>query len=371
MLNEAFNARLERVRQRRTYRELLGNQTSSSQIDFCSNDYLGIAGQPWIGESHLRMGSTGSRLLSGDRLFLSRFEQVVGEFFEAESALIFSSGYALGVGVLSALTDENDLILMDQSIHACWVDGAKLSKAQVYYFKHNCLDHLSEKLARLRERRKTSLIFIVVESVYSMSGDLAPLQQMVEICKTYDAHLILDEAHAVGVLGELGRGAGVCANLRHQIFARALPFGKGLGSSGAAWLSSKLACDQIVNFCHSFIYTTAPSPAAVAGMDQSLTLLKQHPEWVVDFVNKINLFREVLGAPAVRSPILPLFSGSLVELEKIYDKLRGAGLGVSLIRSPTVRRGCEIIKIVFHRQNTLRDIHKLAEELRDESYQWG
>ncbi|MDD9951211.1 MAG: aminotransferase class I/II-fold pyridoxal phosphate-dependent enzyme [Zetaproteobacteria bacterium] len=371
MHEEIFEARLQHVRHKDVYRSLPRPYGEGScEIDFASNDYLGFASQHVSVPRAVPLGASGSRLLTGNSKSVESFEEEVAEFFESPKALAFCSGYSLGVGVLAALARNDDIIILDQAIHACWVDGAKLSSATTYYFRHNDLSHLRTRLTRLRQRRPRSLVYVVVESIYSMGGDLAPLVEMSRLCAQFDALLIVDEAHGVGVLGRGGKGGVVHANLEKQVFARVVTFGKGLGGAGAVWLSSQLSCAQVVNFCHSFIYTTAVSPTAVAVMQTGLRYLKDSAMKVLALQQKVEKFRCQLSAPPSLSPILSLRMDSFADLVRVYSCLKASKINVSLIRSPTVRRGYERLRIVFHSSNSAAEVQKLVEEIKNESYQW-
>jgi len=176
--------------------------------DFCSNDYLGLAQHSSDNAASLQAGSTGSRLISGHDQLAENFERDLANFHGFEHSLLFSSGYSANVGLLACVGQKGDLLILDSLIHASSIDGALLSKAKRTRFKHNDVNDLREKLEQFIATRTTNTqqAFVVVESLYSMDGDIAPLQELVSLCKEYNASLIVDEAHALGIFGEEGAG---------------------------------------------------------------------------------------------------------------------------------------------------------------------
>ncbi|MCL4171189.1 UNVERIFIED_CONTAM: hypothetical protein GTU68_025567, partial [Idotea baltica] len=210
------------------------------RIDFCSNDYLGFAHTLRVA-APTSGGATGSRLISGNSTLAEALEQQIANFHGAEAALLFPSGYAANIGLLPAVAGRGDTIVYDKLIHASLRDGIRLSRAKALSFAHNDLTDLIKKL-----QNPEGQTFVVIESVYSMDGDQAPLTDIVNICQQYDALLIVDEAHGTGVIGK-----------RDQVWARVHTFGKAIGSHGAAIVGSQLLKSYLLNFARSFIYATA------------------------------------------------------------------------------------------------------------------
>ena len=202
--------------------------------DFCSNDYLGLAHsleQP----STQFAGATGSRLISGNTTAAEELEMTIAQFHGAEAALLFPSGYTANIGLLPAISTRHDTIIYDKLLHASLRDGIGLSQSKAYSFAHNDLTDLERKLQIAKGEK-----WVVVESVYSMDGDQAPLEAMAQLCESYDANLIVDEAHGTGVLGQRGEGLVSALGLENKVWARVHTFGKAMGSHGAAVLGSKV-----------------------------------------------------------------------------------------------------------------------------------
>ena len=251
-------------------------QRHDGLVDFFSNDYLGFASDMSIArlskdadeEFRLKNGSTGSRLLSGNSLAHEELERELEIHFKSDSALLFNSGYDANIGLLSAVLQRNDSVFFDRLSHASIRDGISLSTASSYGFEHNDMDDLAKKISK--GRSKTGHNYVVVESVYSMDGDEAPLKALVEFCQSENLYLIVDEAHATGVFGEKGEGLTVSQGLEEFVFARIHTFGKAMGCHGAAVLGSRELRDFLINFARSFIYTTAMPPREVLSIKSSL-----------------------------------------------------------------------------------------------------
>ncbi|HLK28560.1 MAG TPA: aminotransferase class I/II-fold pyridoxal phosphate-dependent enzyme, partial [Puia sp.] len=250
-MNEDFlHKKLNERKEQNAFRQL---RLPDHKIDFCSNDYLGIVKNNLIiwnqtencklKTENLRHGSTGSRLLTGNYPLIEETEKLIAKFHEAPSGLIFNSGYDANVGLLSCVPQRGDTIIYDYLSHASIRDGIRLSFAESFSFAHNRLDDLEKKL-----KVSKGNVFVVTESVFSMDGDCAPLNEIVSLCEKYNAHLILDEAHATGVVGEKGEGLAQHLGLHEKFFARMHTFGKAVGCHGAIVLGSKTLHDYLINF---------------------------------------------------------------------------------------------------------------------------
>ena len=253
MYNDSFlEKKLRQRNEQNAFRQL---KPANGKTDFCSNDYLGIVHNNLLNEKlppGLKTGSTGSRLLAGNYGLIEAAEKQIAAFHKADAALIFNSGYDANVGILSSIPQKGDTILYDQLCHASLRDGIRLSFAQSFSFGHNNMAELEKKLTTA-----SGSIFIVTESVFSMDGDFCPLQQLIHLSKKYNAHLIIDEAHAIGVIGEKGEGLCQQENVQHEIFCRVYTFGKACGCHGAVVVGSQQLKNYLINFARSFIYTTA------------------------------------------------------------------------------------------------------------------
>ena len=258
-MNEDFLQRkLEERKSQHSLRHL--RLPIENRVDFCSNDYLGIARRNLLQvDSKLHSGSTGSRLLTGNYPLIEEVESFIAAFHGAKASLIFNSGYDANLGLLSSIPQRGDTVLYDSLSHASIRDGIRLSFAESFSFQHNDLDDLEMKL-----KKEANRVFVVTESVFSMDGDICPLREIVELTERYGANLIIDEAHATGVIGERGEGLAQQLNLEDHVFARLHTFGKACGSHGAAVLGSPNLKSYLVNFARPLIYSTA-LPEQVVG----------------------------------------------------------------------------------------------------------
>ena len=249
--------------------------TEKKAIDFSSNDYLGFAKSEsifkkthqFLIDHNLKLnGATGSRLLSGNSALYEEVEAQIATFHQSEAALLFNSGYDANIGFFSSVPLRGDIILFDEYIHASIRDGINMSTAKSYKFKHNDIEDLTKKIKTISTQFDAANheIYIVTESVFSMDGDSPNLVELIRFCKQHQYHLIVDEAHALGVFGEHGEGLLQELGLEKDVFARIYTFGKALGCHGAAILGSNELKTYLINFARSFIYTTGLSPHAVA-----------------------------------------------------------------------------------------------------------
>lgn len=339
-------------------------------IDFSSNDYLGFSSQGLLidelkkMDSSINMGSTGSRLISGNSILFNEVEKEIALFHHSESALLFNSGFDANIGLLSSVPQKGDLILSDELIHASLIDGIRLSYATNYKFKHNNMDSLKELLERHKE--SFNEIYIVVESAYSMDGDIAPLLALANICKEDKLHLIVDEAHAIGVFGKQGRGLCDELNIVDNCFARIYTYGKAMGCHGAAVLGSEELKQYLINFSRSFIYTTAMPEHSLLAIKVAYKLLTTTTE-IEKLKNNIHYFNTQLHNPthfiksesAIHCQLVP---GNL-NVQLVEEKLQQKDIFVKSIKSPTVKEGQERLRICLHSFNTQQEIDLLLELL--------
>ena len=276
-------------------------RSANALIDFCSNDYLGFARsvelklaiqQAWADHSTARNGATGSRLLAGQTLLANDVEVELATFYQTESALIFNSGYDANVGLLACLPRTGDILLTDELIHASMIDGARLSYAARYRFRHNDLDDLEAKLKEACRTLKNGQVFVAVESVYSMDGDVAPLRELVALCEYYGAALVVDEAHATGLYGPNGQGLVVALGLQDRVFARIHTFGKALGVHGAAVVGPAILREYLINFARTFIYTTALPPHSLVAIQCAHAHRRNNAEVSNQLNSRVGYFRK-------------------------------------------------------------------------------
>jgi 8-amino-7-oxononanoate synthase len=355
-------------------RRLAGNlrrlTTHRAEVDFFSNDYLGLATTGALAKLMRPLpvdandnGSTGSRLLSGNSRQAEELEDKIAAFHHARAALLFNSGYDANIGLITSITGRHTTILSDELCHASLIDGIRLSTcARRYKFAHNDLGDLAEKLGKYTA---VGPVLVVAESVYSMDGDMAPLAEMTALCAKYDAQLVIDEAHATGVIGAHGEGLVCALGLQDQVFARVHTFGKAMGCHGAAVVGSSLLKDYLLNFARTFIYTTALPPHSVNAIAAAYDYLSAR-----DFTNQslhelIAYFRKRIQETNIEgwkdsySPIQALITGSNEKSREIAGKLQGAGLQVNPILSPTVAEGQERLRICLHSFNTKGEVELL------------
>lgn len=356
MLTNKLAYKLSKRIEEGTFRSL---SLLEGKIDFCSNDYLGFSKIPSISHEISQFGSTGSRLISGNSPSSVLCETYLADFFNVEAALVFNSGYDANVGFFSAIPQKGDLVIYDEKIHASIRDGIRLSFAKNHSFEHNSLDDLEKKLQLSAETK-----YIVVESLYSMDGDMAPIVPILELCQKYDAHLIVDEAHAAGVYGEDGKGICDALGVGEQVFARIITFGKAYGAHGAVVLSNQLVKNYLINFARSFIYTTAMPSESYERIHQMVNhsdfseARNQLFERILQFRNElVNSKFELISE--INSPIQVLRIGSVEQSISISEKLFKNDFAVKAILSPTVPTGEEGLRVCIHSFNTLDEIHAL------------
>lgn len=342
-------------------------------IDFSSNDYIGFANSKAIFQETLQYleanaifknGATGSRLLSGNHKVYQEAESYIASFHQSVAALIFNSGYDANVGFFSSVPQKKDFILYDALSHASIRDGIQISNAKSYKFQHNDYENLEQLI--LRYKLDESEMYIVTESVFSMDGDSPDLEQLVQLSQKYNCHLVVDEAHALGVFGNKGEGLIQSLGLQEKVFARIMTFGKGLGCHGAAILGSEELKMYLVNFARSFIYTTGLSPHSVA----TILIAYHHleTEWITRNTLRQNILhfnqeKNLLGIKplfvrsksAIQSAILP----GNEKVKTIAKQLQEKGFDVKPILSPTVPEGQERLRFCLHSYNSEKEISEV------------
>lgn len=352
------------------YREL-PHPIPEGCLDLRSNDHLGFASAPSFSnalkealkESPLQ-GSTGSRLISGNSEFIEALEKELASFYREETALLFPSGYQANVGLLSAIGDKGMRFLYDERVHASMRDGIRLSFARARSFRHNDPDELERLL-----KREEGASFVLTEGLFSMDGDRPPLKEFLAICRAHDAFLILDEAHSNGVWGPHGEGIAVEEGVDKELFARIMPFGKAFAQQGAAVLGSEKLRDFLINRSRPFIFSTAPSFPFLLALQTALHRVKEADEERGLLFQKVRSFREKASAKGL--PLLPEAHGpvqgvlvkgerEVMELEK---DLWEEGFAVKGIRSPSVPKGSERVRIMIHASTPEEGLEKLIDSM--------
>ena len=363
-----LNKRLQKRKEEDSFRKLL---SFPNGIDFFSNDYLGFSRSREIfkeaveisASSPLLNGATGSRLLSGNHPGFNKLEAQLAEFHNAPSALVFNSGYDANTGLFSAVPQKDDIILYDELAHASIRDGLKMSMARNFKFRHNDLDDLKDKLERFALKDDKAEVYIVTESVFSMDGDSPALDKITSLAETFKARLIVDEAHATGVIGARGEGLVQCLGLENRVFARIHTFGKAIGAHGAAILGTHELRDYLINFSRSFIYTTALSPHSVASISAAYQSLEAHTAVLDNLNKKIQYFKEEVNSNGLeklfiesRSAIQVCLIPGNSRVKNAALELENAGFNVKPILSPTVPKGQERLRFCIHTYNSSEEI---------------
>ena len=349
-------------------------------IDFSSNDYLGFSKSKnifqlthqYLGDKNLYInGAKGSRLLSGNHLLYYEVENLLCDFHNSESATIFNSGYDANIGFFSSVPQKGDFILYDALIHASIRDGIRLSNAKSYSFEHNNIEDLEKRILSVRAQSRTNEpeIYVVTESVFSMDGDSPDLASMSRLINNYNAYLIVDEAHAVGVFGDNGNGIVQQLGLEDDVFARIVTFGKALGCHGASILTSEELKSYIVNFARSLIYTTALPPHSIAtikiayeqlGIQNQIEKLHQNIQYFKSKLKKYNLQSKFVES---NSSIQCCIISGNENVKRVATLIKENGFNVKPILSPTVPEGEERLRFCLHSYNSTEEIDAILKLL--------
>lgn len=370
-----LSEKLEARKQNNALRQL---SKAIPKIDFASNDYLGFSKSEKIFEethqylrahNYTQNGATGSRLISGNHPIYAVAEDYIASFHQAESALIFNSGYDANVGFFSSVPQKGDFILYDELIHASIRDGIQLSNAKSYKFQHNDFEDLERLILKFNDNgnlKNNSNLYIVTESVFSMDGDTPNLEELIRLTEQHNCFLVIDEAHALGVFGSKGEGIVQETGLQDKVFARIMTFGKGLGCHGAVVLGSNELKNYLINFSRSFIYTTGLSPHSIATILMGYQHLEKETETLLQLRENINFFNQekqmvglrplfVRSKSAIQCAIIP----GNEKVKNIASLLQENGFDVKAILSPTVPEGQERLRICLHRYNSEAEIVEL------------
>lgn len=356
-------------------RAKLGNlrklQTIQPSIDFSSNDYLGLArsrqlatsvSQEWERHlSHLNgLGSTGSRLLTGNSLYAQELEEKIAKFHGYKTGLLFSCGYMANVGLLTAITNKESVIFYDAAVHASTHDGIRLSRAKAFPFRHNDLEHLEN---RLKSCSSEGDRFICIESIYSTDGSMAQLLAISQLAREYGAYLIVDEAHAVGACGPKGSGLVAEHNLTTHVFAQVTTFGKALGTYGAIVLGNHTLKQALINFATSYIYTTALPFQTLAAIKCSYDLFPEMDQERDHLQKLIQTFRVSYPSSSMSHIQSVPIEGNEAVKRAAQDIVK-QGFDVRPLMSPTVQRGHEVLRVCLHAFNTDDELTQLINHLQ-------
>jgi glycine C-acetyltransferase/8-amino-7-oxononanoate synthase len=362
----------EKARQLRTLRRIDSAQGPTAIVDgrtvlmLCSNDYLGLAGHPALRQAAVAalerygFGSGASRLVSGNMSLHEELEAGIAAFKRTEASLLFNSGYAANTGIIAAIAGEGDVILSDALNHASIIDGCRLSRARTAVYRHRDLDHLE---SLLRENAPARRKLIVTDGVFSMDGDIAPLPGLVSLADRYDALLMVDDAHAAGVLGPGGKGTVEHFGLTGRVPVQMGTLGKALGSFGAYVAGDRGLIRYLLNTCRSFLFSTALPPAVCAASLAALTLVDQEP-WRREQLWKrrqqfvTGLVQLGIDISCTETPIVPIIIGDAGSALSAAERLLDLGVYAPAIRPPSVPAGSARIRATVMATHSEEDIDR-------------
>ena len=337
-------------------------------IDFGSNDYLGLSRHPQVVEAAVAAtraygaGGRAARLLSGGCPLHESAEHALAAWLGSEAALLFPSGYQANVGLITALVGRGDAVISDRANHASLIDGARLSRARILVHAHADLLDLERALRAASGARRR---LVLTEGIFSMGGDAPPLAEIDALCRRYDAWLVVDEAHSVGVLGPEGAGAWAASSVQgeHRLCARLVTGGKALGCAGAAIVGSAAMRTHLIHAARSFLFTTAPQPALAGAWTAAIQVCRAADQLRSDLQRNVRRLALRLGVEPPAGAIVPVPVGGASEAVDLANALRCEGFYVPAVRPPTVPEGRSQLRIVCHATHTLREVDALADAL--------
>ncbi|ADE12813.1 8-amino-7-oxononanoate synthase [Sideroxydans lithotrophicus] len=341
-------------------------------LAFCSNDYLGLANHPQLiaalqqGAQHWGVGAGAAHLVNGHFGAHHRLEQQLAAFAGKPAALLFSTGYMANLGVVQALVGKGDTVFADKLNHASLNDAMQLSRAETKRYRHGDMQQLSQLLAQTPSGRK----LVITDAVFSMDGDIAPLQELLALCEQHDAWLYVDDAHGFGVLGEQGRGSLAQFGIASPRVIHMATLGKAAGVSGAFVAAEQVVIDTLVNHAHSYVYTTATPPALSVALSQSLELIARGDALRAHLQKLVAQLRGGLsGLPWQLMPsdtaIQPLLIGDNLQALQLSEALRERGIWVAAIRPPTVPQGTARLRITLSAAHGEADVSRLVGALHE------
>ncbi|MED0676343.1 8-amino-7-oxononanoate synthase [Aneurinibacillus thermoaerophilus] len=333
---------------------------------FSSNNYLGLARDERLKKAAIQAietygtGSGGARLTTGNFLLHERLEASLASFKQKESAIVFSSGYLANLGVISALMGPGDVIFSDELNHASIIDGCRLSKARIVVYRHADMDDLRNKIRSAQETKK----FIVTDGVFSMDGDIAPLPDIVEVAQTHGAWVMVDDAHATGVLGETGAGTAEYFGVSDRIQLLMGTLSKSVGAEGGYVAASRTVVDYLRNHARSFIFQTSLSPGVVASALEGIRIIREESERRRRLLKNARLLRDgltKLGFTLVEgiTPIVAVMIGEAEKAVRFSARLEEEGVFAPAIRPPTVPQGSSRIRVTLMATHTQSEIDQV------------
>ena len=372
-----------RIRKLRTWApgkrssELIGEDENKNQItliDLASNDYLDLARHPLLIEAARHtletdgVGSGGSRFITGSRNIHQKLETKLAEWLDREIVLIYPSGFQANLAAVLALSDRHTPVICDRLIHHSLLVGVKASGAKLFRFKHNNLSELEKLLKKSRQNNPRKQPLVITESLFSMEGTTAPIKEISKLCIEYDSKLLIDEAHAFGVMGSAGRGESF--ELKEPISIISGTFGKAFGSGGAFLATDKITGKNLIQNCGAFRYTTALAPPLCASALAALNLIKSNPNWGSELKEKSKALRDRLSQvgwqrPAGEGLIISIILGSDRLAMDYQERLEAQGLLTVAIRPPTVPEGKSRLRLVIRRNTPDQAFERLIEILKN------
>lgn len=343
-----------------------------SLINLSTNDYLRLSIHPSVKENSLRYiekygtGSNASRLITGTQPFHVELESQIAKWLGTESSLLFNSGYQMNVSVIGALADQQTDLFFDRLNHNSLIQGALASRGKLYRYRHLDYDHLTQLLRKSIDSDANRRRIIVTESLFSMDGDIADIGRLYEISESYDCMLVVDEAHAIGIYGDGGRG--LCHGIPVDIVLGT--FGKAFGSFGAYLAADSLICDYLINFCGGFIYTTSLPPGVVGATLASLALMNQLDSERSHLMNISNRLRQLLNSSGVnilgsRSHIIPIITGDASASLHMQMYFQKHGFLCQSIRPPTVEPNMSRVRLSLNASLTDEDLSRFIEVVQN------
>lgn len=353
-------------------------------INLCSNNYLGLSNHPLLKEASIAAvkkygtGAGSSRLVSGNMEIHEMLESVTAKFKCTEDALLFNSGYMANTGMIQAIASEGDAIFSDELNHASIIDGCRLSKAKVFIYGHKDAEHLRSLILQTTEKRNRAYRrrIVITDSVFSMDGDIAPLTDIVKVIDEFEGTLIVDDAHATGVLGSSGRGSFEHFGINSSSHIQMGTYSKALGSFGAYVAGTSLLKDYLINKARAFIYTTALPPSLIASSIAALSILQKDKGLLEVLWGNTRLFRDglmTLGYNTMNSetPIIPLYVGDTEKALLFSQRLFEEGIYATPVRPPTVPEGSCRIRTTVTAAHSLEDLERCLEVFKSVGRELG
>src|SRR3990170_4895565 len=344
-------------------------------ILLCSNNYLGLANHPKVKDAAIKaiekygFGSGASRLVSGNMELHEELEQRIARFKDTEAALVFNSGYHANIGIIPALVGRGDLIFSDKLNHASIVDACILSRAHLIRYPHKDMDALEKLLKKNSPLTTHHSPLIITDGIFSVDGDIAPLKELSELADKYKCMLMVDDAHATGVLGSKGKGTSEHFGIDNPNIIQMGTLGKALGCFGAYVAGSRKLIDYLINKARSFIYTTSLPPSVCAASILAIDIVENEPQIRQDLWNRVKFFREGIKKAGIdimnsETQIIPIFIGKADKAVRISKDLLDKGIFVQAIRPPTVPEGTSRLRITLMANHSLDDLKYAIDTIR-------